>query len=321
MFMKKNIKLFLGFIFLLVGTVANSASIFDTNAVSAKFMRPADYSVEPGAKIAVLAFADDFNDASKSGAVANWMVDNFVSLIQGDISNLVGGERSDIAKRLTKDVSEEIKNDSRFIFIESSQASANADYYVTGGITNFITEVNKEYESNEGKKTTRYRKRVCAGITYQLIDAKTNLILYTKSMEINRENVSERNAPHAIGMVSGDIKSRAVEIVDTIRIHKVNMVEYLAVPKKKSSDFKKALKLANNDNYSQAQKSFADIYSSEKTYEAGYNSAVLLYITGNFDKALEEMNAIADKFNKAEANKMISKINQEIEYKKLLEKF
>ena len=98
---------------------------FDDILLSANFPRRAEYQLPPGAKVAVIPFQDTFNDGTVVGEVADWMVDNFFAMLQGDISNFFGGERGSIVHRITKRVSQEIEKDPNLVLINKKIIKLN----------------------------------------------------------------------------------------------------------------------------------------------------------------------------------------------------
>ena len=107
----------------------------------------------------------------------------------------------------------------------------------------------------------------------------------------------------------------AKQIVDITRPHEVKVTERIYLAETKNKDFKTACKLAKKvETRAQAQELFARVYAEEGLYQAGYNSAILLYLNRDFEKALEEMHAIEEKFHTKEAEKALERIQKEIEY-------
>ena len=75
---------------------------FDDILLSANFPRRAEYQLPPGAKVAVIPFQDTFNDGTVVGEVADWMVDNFFAMLQGDISNFLAASEVQLFTELQK---------------------------------------------------------------------------------------------------------------------------------------------------------------------------------------------------------------------------
>ena len=283
---------------------------FDDILLSANFPRRAEYQLPPRAKVAVIPFQDTFNDGTVVGGVADWMVDNFFAMLQGDISNFFGGERGSIVHRTTKRVIQEIEDDPNLVLIDKRKAD-QADYLIGGGITSFDTDIDREKKDNQ----KYYTKEVFVSICYQLIDAKTKEVLYTEERYISRKATGTGSEPHAIAVVSDDIDMLAKQIVDITRPHEVKVTERIYLAETKNKDFKTACKLAKkSETFGKAQELFAKVYADEGIYQAGYNSAVLLFLNRDFEKALEEMHAIEEKFHTKEAEKALERIQKEIEY-------
>lgn len=283
---------------------------FDDILLSANFPRRAEYQLPPRAKVAVIPFQDTFNDGTVVGGVADWMVDNFFAMLQGDISNFFGGERGSIVHRTTKRVSQEIEEDPNLVLINKKNAD-QADYLISGGITGFDTSIDREKKDNRKYCT----KEVFVSIRYQLVDVKTKEIVYTEERYIDRQDTREGSEPHAIAVVSDDIDMLAKQIVDITRPHEVKVTERIYLAETKNKDFKTACKLAKkSETFGKAQELFAKVYADEGIYQAGYNSAVLLFLNRDFEKALEEMHAIEEKFHTKEAEKALERIQKEIEY-------
>lgn len=283
---------------------------FDDILLSANFPRRAEYQLPPGAKVAVIPFQDTFNDGTVVGEVADWMVDNFFAMLQGDISNFLGGERGSIVHRITKRVSQEIEEDPNLVLINKKNAD-QADYLIGGGITSFDTYIDREKKDNRKYCT----KGVFVSIRYQLVDVKTKEIVYTEERYIDRQDTREGSVPHTIAVVSDDIDMLAKQIVDITRPHEVKVTERIYLVETKNKDFKTACKLAKkSENRRKAQELFAKVYADEGIYQAGYNSAVLLFLNRDFEKAMEEMQTIEEKFHTKEAQKALKRIQEEIEY-------
>lgn len=282
----------------------------DEILLAANFPRRGEYELPHGAKVAVIPFQDTFNDGTVVGGVADWMVDNFFAMLQGDISNFFGGERGSIVHRTTKRVIQEIEDDPNLVLIDKRKAD-QADYLIGGGITSFDTDIDREKKDNQ----KYYTKEVFVSIRYQLVDVKTKEIVYTEERYIDRQDTREGSEPHAIAVVSDDIDMLAKQIVDITRPHEVKVTERIYLAETKNKDFKTACKLAKkSETFGKAQELFAKVYADEGIYQAGYNSAVLLFLNRDFEKALEEMHAIEEKFHTKEAEKALERIQKEIEY-------
>ena len=282
----------------------------DEILLAANFPRRGEYELPHGAKVAVIPFQDTFNDGTVIGGVADWVWDNFFAMLQGDISNFFGGERGSIVHRTTKRVIQEIEDDPNLVLIDKRKAD-QADYLIGGGITSFDTDIDREKKDNQ----KYYTKEVFVSICYQLIDAKTKEVLYTEERYIDRQDTREGSEPHAIAVVSDDIDMLAKQIVDITRPHEVKVTERIYLAETKNKDFKTACKLAKkSETFGKAQELFAKVYADEGIYQAGYNSAVLLFLNRDFEKALEEMHAIEEKFHTKEAEKALERIQKEIEY-------
>ena len=282
----------------------------DEILLAANFPRRGEYELPHGAKVAVIPFQDTFNDGTVIGGVADWMVDNFFAMLQGDISNFFGGERGSIVHRTTKRVSQEIEEDPNLVLINKKNAD-QADYLISGGITGFDTSIDREKKDNRKYCT----KEVFVSIRYQLVDVKTKEIVYTEERYIDRQDTREGSEPHAIAVVSDDIDMLAKQIVDITRPHEVKVTERIYLAETKNKDFKTACKLAKkSETFGKAQELFAKVYADEGIYQAGYNSAVLLFLNRDFEKALEEMHAIEEKFHTKEAEKALERIQKEMEY-------
>ena len=282
----------------------------DEILLAANFPRRGEYELPHGAKVAVIPFQDTFNDGTVIGGVADWVWDNFFAMLQGDISNFFGGERGSIVHRTTKRVIQEIEDDPNLVLIDKRKAD-QADYLIGGGITSFDTDIDREKKDNQ----KYYTKEVFVSICYQLIDAKTKEVLYTEERYISRKATGTGSEPHAIAIVSNDIESLAKNIVDITRPHEVKVLDYIYTTQTKNKDFKTACKLAKKiETRAQAQELFARVYAEEGLYQAGYNSAILLYLNRDFEKAFEEMKIIEEKFHTEYAEQALENIQKEMEY-------
>ena len=282
----------------------------DEILLAANFPRRGEYELPHGAKVAVIPFQDTFNDGTVVGGVADWMVDNFFAMLQGDISNFFGGERGSIVHRTTKRVSQEIEEDPNLVLINKKNAD-QADYLISGGITGFDTSIDREKKDNRKYCT----KEVFVSIRYQLVDVKTKEIVYTEERYIDRQDTREGSEPHAIAVVSDDIDMLAKQIVDITRPHEVKVTERIYLAETKNKDFKTACKLAKkSETFGKAQELFAKVYADEGIYQAGYNSAILLYLNRDFEKAFEEMKIIEEKFHTEYAEQALENIQKEMEY-------
>ena len=282
----------------------------DEILLAANFPRRGEYELPHGAKVAVIPFQDTFNDGTVVGGVADWMVDNFFAMLQGDISNFFGGERGSIVHRTTKRVIQEIEEDPNLVLINKKNAD-QADYLISGGITGFDTSIDREKKDNRKYCT----KEVFVSIRYQLVDVKTKEIVYTEERYIDRQDTREGSEPHAIAVVSDDIDMLAKQIVDITRPHEVKVTERIYLAETKNKDFKTACKLAKKvETRAQAQELFARVYAEEGLYQAGYNSAILLYLNRDFEKAFEEMKIIEEKFHTKYAERALENIQKEMEY-------
>ena len=107
----------------------------------------------------------------------------------------------------------------------------------------------------------------------------------------------------------------AKQIVDITRPHEVKVTERIYLAETKNKDFKTACKLAKkSETFGKAQELFARVYAEEGLYQAGYNSAILLYLNRDFEKAFEEMKIIEEKFHTEYAEQALENIQKEMEY-------
>lgn len=282
--------------------------------VVAKVKRPAEIDI-PGAKsVSVLSFKTEktndiwaffstfFEEERETDRIARFLSDELNDLfIEDDYYSLI--EPRTVKKAI--DNGNEIP----------------CDVYVTGYIEYYDSDIEKRKRSkkdDEGNEKVWYEfyRRVSCRIVYQIVESKTNKILYINSRELRATSGdydSRYSVPSGDRLLESDLRSFAKSIVRKMQPYYENVTFTLLSDKTKDPAMKYANELAKKSYISESCDAFLDLYDQKGYMEAGYNAAMLLYALGDYYYARDLMQEIADVYHSSKAMDRVHEINKDIE--------
>ncbi len=196
-----------------------------------------------------------------------------------------------------------------------------ADVYVTGGLTRFISKIEKE-ETDSGKKDdedkpimeTKYWREASAVLLYQVVETGTNRVVSKQEFSFSdkSDKVSDwKKVSSTYSVLSPYLNSIVSNIMKDFTPHTES--RELTLLKGKGKDMKEADKLAGKGSLVAARNKFLAIYRQEGTFEAGYNAALLYEAMEEYEEALSLMNKVWKNSGDSRAKEKIRGLEKEME--------
>ncbi len=169
------------------------------------------------------------------------------------------------------------------------------DWYVTGGISELSSEVEKiekevERKDKEGNKykvkVPYYRETVDFSLVYQVVDVNTHQVLANTEWSYKVTSDDERNKQDL--PMPGELAEKKISdfVSRVMREFEPYDVSYsLTLLKHDDRAMKDAEKLARKGKLAQAKTSYLQIYRSTKYFEAAYNAGLVSQAMGNMKEA------------------------------------
>ncbi len=211
---------------------------------------------------------------------------------------------------------------------KSSSNSTFSDLRIQGNIYNFSNKVKKIPIETEDKKKKLYlyKREVSLSVKYEVVYSKTNEILYSTTQHIEEESseyASSREVPSCFTLISSDLSGRINTITKKLMPYTTTRHLSLLKYKTKDPEIKEAMdtahKLTKQGLYPLAQSAFMNMYQQQGIFEAGYNAAILLEVTGQLNEAEELMGQLFIATNNPKAEKALKEIQKEIRYAQRLQ--
>lgn len=273
-------------------------------SVPVNVTRPADLDITAAERIAVLPFLTTrmMNYTSyDTDPVATfdfyWREkDSFLAWQLGD------GENKFVTK-LTSSLERALIN-SRYLTVVDAITVEDAyrrgrqppiDWYVTGGISELTSEVEKiekevERKDKEGNKykvkVPYYRETVDFSLVYQVVDVNTHQVLANTEWSYKVTSDDERDKKDL--PIPGELAETKIKDFVTRVMREFEPYEEsysLTLLKHDDRAMKDAEKLARKGKLAQAKTSYLQIYRSTKYFEAAYNAGLVSQAMGNMKEA------------------------------------
>ena len=278
-------------------------------SVSFPVERPAEIDSRGATSIAILPFSSGnmgrfhYNFGTDTKIIANYIQEQFQNrILRSGFFTLVS--------------SQGLPN-------KSGLSSSFSDLHIQGNIYNFSNRVEKIPVETEDKKKKLYlyKRKVTLSVKYEVVYSKTNEILYSTTQHIEEESseyASSREVPSFFSLISSDLSGRINTIAKKLMPYTTTRHLSLLKYKTKDPEIKEALdtahKLTKQRLYPLAQSAFMNMYQQQGIFEAGYNAALLLEVTGQLKEAEVLMHQLFVTTNNKKAEKALQEIQKEIRY-------
>jgi hypothetical protein len=290
-------------------------------SIKVQILRPAQLEINNAKTIAVLPFKTSTSqDDSTSfiGAVIQ-IIDLFVNNTNAsaDENNIVNYVTSSLEDGLASSAYITLVSSSSVSAAITNQTEVPVDVYLTGRISSFKTDIDKGYRTETDKKGNKkkirtYTREAQITIRYQVINAKTNTVISSKSRSYSSSSSSyddRSDVPSAYSI----LKSSLSTFVRTI-LHEVQPyveTKSFTFLETKDENMKEAKKLVKKD-INAAYLMYMNIYQQQALFEAGYNAALIIQAQGKLAEAKTMMETLCSTYNDSRAFKALSDINNEI---------
>lgn len=308
--------------------------------VTATIERPAELDLNGAEELSIIPFQSNAGNLEKGIDITVSVIDLFSSIATGrDVAHGKFTDQIEVADYITKELNSRFSQSNYMKLIDCSivQAAIQSgsaipcDVYLTGNISNFTNEINKEthYEYEEKKikingeiitkkikkPVTTYKREVSFDVYYKIIDAETNRVTSIRNYHIH-ETSSSASSPHSVAstidLVKYELSSVASTIIRQIQPYYVTKTYTLATDKTKNEQMKTANKLAKNGQLREAQQLFESLYKSFHYPEALYNSAILLAALQEYKPAKLQLEEYLSYNPSTEATRALLDVNNEI---------
>lgn len=316
--MKKTLLTIL--VLVLLATVFTSCS----TTIPVVLERPAELDLNGADTIAVLPIQVNEGGYYKRGGVVGSIINFFSSVWISD-------DEVAITSFIKNGLDGALAN-SQYITLVNSDSVQRAlnngteipcDVYFAGTISNFKNDIKdtkeKRYDENYEEYTAWvYYRTVSFDFSYQIIDSTTNSIISLKNVSVSAKSDTYTDDewdefPDTLDTIRYELNSLINTIMKQLQPYTETKYITLAKDKTKDPDMKTADALVKKGLIDSARDMYADIYARRGYFEAGYNAAIILEAKGDYETALEEMQALVKKFGDSRAIDALSDIQREID--------
>lgn len=322
--MKKNY-----FVTSLVLLAVTLAVVFTScsTTVTAEVTRPAHLDIETIQSISVLPFRTSREMGAYYGNYKGTPVVSFEDFMRQMLDYYrAQNDEVDIVRELDAQLRNKLAKKTDFHFIDSIEVERAidrnyeipVDVYITGGITEYSTQIKSEdvkRKDKEGKEyiVTQFWKEVNISFLYQVVNAKTYRIISTDEYSYNLKSSKEtkkEKIPDNFDLVESEIPDFVDRIMRDFAPYSVSKSYTLL--KHKDDDMKAAAKVADKGQILTAAKQYLMLYKTRGYFEAGYNSALLLQANGKYEEALDLMTQVYNDTGDKRAKDAMNDIKNEI---------
>ena len=211
---------------IMIATVILFSSCATT--VSVKKIQPANFDIKDAKSIAILPF----ETSAPTGSDFSKNLNSFISIIDAIVSlDSATSEQNYIVSYLEDKIADGVIESNHFQLIDGRSVKSAlakglpspADIYIVGYIHNFESDIDKDYEKDEedGEVEVSYQREVSYNISYQVINAKTHVVLGNKQEYVSgyssRTN-HRHNLESAFDITQSRINSVARKVIYNIQI-------------------------------------------------------------------------------------------------------
>ncbi len=195
----------------------------------------------------------------------------------------------------------------------------SADIYLSGRINYVDSFVDVEHRKKVKDDKTyyydEYQRRVRVGVSYMIIDSKTNAVIDMKTADLEASSGYYENTyrlPDDFELIRPELNSLVRKISRQVQPYYVTKSISLLEDSSKNPDMKLADQLAKEGLYEKSYEKFWEIYTSTGLFEAGYNASMVCVAMGDYEKARDIMTELVDTTGVKKAMKALTDINREI---------
>jgi mono/diheme cytochrome c family protein len=167
------------------------------------------------------------------------------------------------------------------------------------------------------RNVTVYERSVTVKISYQILHTRdgSSIGQGTKSATSSKSSNEDRSklaSPSELEakIINTPLKELAGEMVPSERKISLTLAKNDATDKTAKTQMSEANKLVKAKDYKAAVAAYGKIYAQYGNFAAGYNQALLTEATEGTEAALTLMSAVAQKFNKPEAQNVLAGMRQ-----------
>lgn len=297
--------------------------------INLRITRPAQINSFGAESIAILPFGTEGSRRiNKRNGKALPVIDFFIDLANKE------SDQQKIANYMKESLEDDFSKSPYLTLIDSSTVleslkngnDSPADIYLTGEIISLTSrDKTSERKEKRGQKTVvnNYHKRIARmKFNYQIIDARTNKVLYQEQLNFSRESSEHKDhssLPSTYDLIVKSIGNDLKDIVHKIQPYDVNKTIFLKKPDKNSSFMKNADLLAKDGELKTAYELFLVVYKEDGIFESGYNAAALLEAMQRFEEAKTLAEELGAKYGKRKVQRLLDDINYEIEMEEKFE--
>jgi TolB-like protein len=220
-----------------------------------------------------------------------------------------------IAQALTLYSEQRILETKRFIMVDPSQIArlqadgtsltTMVDALFTGALISFTVidsshEIEKYYpETKTFKTVTLYERVVSLEYSYQLIRTWDNSIVdkIVKSGETSDSKTDkyELKKPYLLAqeIIDTTLRYLARDLSPWVVTEQIQLAQDTSKDKNIKNQMKEAERLVKEGSYQTALSAYNTLYTRTNNFAAGYNAAILIWVTGNLEGAIDRMQELA----------------------------
>ncbi|MGP1587674.1 MAG: hypothetical protein ACTTHG_04960 [Treponemataceae bacterium] len=189
------------------------------------------------------------------------------------------------------------------------------DAYITGSITEFSNEIEKNMENDGSKSIPVYKRKVSMNVSYQIIEAKTGKVMGYKYQSYKKESSPckiEKELPSAFTLLKPSLDEIVNKIMRQIQPYYVTKYIKLLRDTSKNENMKIADQFAKDGYLLLSQNEFMKIYKDLELFEAGFNAGLLMQARGKLKEAESFMYELYNKTGNPRAQNALFDIQEEI---------
>ena len=186
--------------------------------------------------------------------------------------------------------------------------------------SNYAIEAIEE-KDEEGLINKKFRRRVLATVTYEVIDSRTNIIIYSNSIRIDKVSNSYDSRSEIIGaveLITPNLRNFAESIIHKLQPYYVSKSVSLAKDKTKNPEMKVAHNLVKANQFNLALDKYLKIYDVTNNFAAAYNAGCIYHALGYLKEAEEIMTKLVLETGDKKAASVLKDIKSEMKYARIL---
>lgn len=166
-----------------------------------------------------------------------------------------------------------------------------------------------------------YIREVLLVFNYQVVDGSNDNVLFFDTLKINHRSdpmESLKDLPDPYSMVLYDLQDFVSSFLQKLQPYNITRTITLLDDKTKNPQMERADKLAKDGYLKESYNTFYDVYKKCGLFEAGYNAAMILMVSGDLNGAEALMGDVYNNTGNIKASQALSDIMNEIRQNKIL---